>query len=478
APILLNLFNRGIDFFFLLVMLRLLSPESVGVYYYLVVIFGWFDIFSNFGLDLYLIREVSREKKRAGHYFYNTAILRLAVSIAGIALLTAFILVRQATIDPALSSEALLTLGLLYLGLFPGSLNKGMTSLFYAFEQAEKPAAIATITSVNKAIFGVIVLLAGYGIVGLAGVSIINNIITFVVLLYSGRALIGKISQWRPDMKLIQVMLREGFPLLLNHFLQTIFFKIDIIVLEAMKGAGVVARYSIAYKWIEAINIIPAFFTQALLPIMSRQAQEDKHALLQTYRFGIKFLFAFSVPIAVGFTFMAEPLTFLMGGQQYLPDSAIAIQLMIWSIPIGWMNSLTQYALIALDLQRSITRAFFAAVGFNIIVNIIFIPQYGFQAAAIATIFSEMVLLVPFGILMHRGLEQPIGWMSLLWRPVIAATGMMAVTLLLTPVQVILALIVGSGVYLMIFFGLRPLEQHEIAILETILPGRITQFLL
>ena len=51
-----------------------------------------------------------------------------------------------------------------------------------------------------------------------------------------------------------------------------------------------------------------------------------------------------------------------------------------------------QYALVALGLQRLITRAFALAVCFNIGANILFIPQYGIQAAAIATIFSEIVL--------------------------------------------------------------------------------------
>ncbi|NOG49064.1 MAG: oligosaccharide flippase family protein [Chloroflexi bacterium] len=49
APIMLNLFNRGIDFAFASVMFRILGPERAGEYYYAIVIFGWFDIFTNFG---------------------------------------------------------------------------------------------------------------------------------------------------------------------------------------------------------------------------------------------------------------------------------------------------------------------------------------------------------------------------------------------------------------------------------------------
>lgn len=467
APIILNLFNRGIDFAFLLVTLRILSPQEVGIYYYLVVVFVWFDIFTNFGLDLYVIREISRDRSQAWRLFYNTSVLRVVLSVVGIGLLLAFIFVRQSTVTPALDSTALITIGLLYAGLFPASLSKGMTSLYYAHEQAEKPAAIATITTLNKALFGVIVLVLGWGIIGLALVSIANNFLTLGVLLFNGRGFLRVRDSWRVDMGLIRRMMGHSWALLLNHFLATIFFQVDVILLEALRGAVVVAQYSVAYRWILAINIIPSFFTQALLPVMSRQAHEDKQALWQTYRFGIKLMFALAVPTAIAFNIMAVTLTRFMGGEQYLPDGAIAIQLMLWSIPIGWMNSLTQYALVALDMHKRITRAFFAAVGFNIVTNALFIPQYGYQAAAVTTILSELVLFLPFAYLMRQGLARPVGWLDLLWRPLVAGGAMLMVALIIQ--QAFIALLLGGIVYLLMFAALRPLEAHEIAQLRKLL---------
>ena len=50
------------DFAFALIMLRILGPADAGVYYYAVVIFGWFDTLTNFGLNLLLTREVARDR--------------------------------------------------------------------------------------------------------------------------------------------------------------------------------------------------------------------------------------------------------------------------------------------------------------------------------------------------------------------------------------------------------------------------------
>lgn len=479
APIILNLFNRGIDMAFAFVMLRILGPEDAGIYFYATVVFVWFDIFTNFGLDVLLIREASRTRDRARHLFLNTNYFRIFMMFACVPLVVGFLFLRQSLIADPLPGRGLLAIGLLYIGLAPGSINKGITSLFYAFEQAEYPAAVATISTMNKAVFGLIALLLGYGIVGLAAVSIITNVITLVILLWQGRKLIARPGEqdratprFNPDRSLIRGMAAESWPLMLNHFLATIFFQIDIVLLEALKGAVIVGKYSTAYKWLLAVNVIPAFFTQALLPVMSRQANEDREALKRTYSLGIKLLVSVAMPMAVAFSFMAHSLTLALGGSEFLPEGAIALQIMIWSIPIGWMNSLTQYALIAVDLQRKITRAFIIAVAFNIITNLIFIPQYGYQAAAVTTIFSEMVLLIPFAVLLTGALGR-LAWIDMVWRAGVAGGFMAAIMSLGWPIAPVLAVVVAPVVYLAVWIALKPLNAAERAMLFPLLPGRL-----
>jgi O-antigen/teichoic acid export membrane protein len=259
---------------------------------------------------------------------------------------------------------------------------------------------------------------------------------------------------------------------MLNHFLATIFFQIDVVIIQAIHGDRMVGQYSVAYKWVAALNVIPAFFTMALLPAMSRQAREDRPALKRNYGLAVKLLVSAALPAAIAFTFMAYTLTQLLGGAEFLPDGAIATQLMIWSIPIGWINSLTQYVLIALDLQRRITRAFVIAVSFNIITNLIFIPAYGYRAAALTTIASEAVLLILWGWMLTSAIGS-VAWPRILWKPVAATGAMLGVLLLGWPIQSFLALVIGVLVYGGVLLALRPFEADEWATLAPILPGRI-----
>jgi O-antigen/teichoic acid export membrane protein len=147
---------------------------------------------------------------------------------------------------------------------------------------------------------------------------------------------------------------------------------------------------------------------------------------------------------------------------------------MIWFIPIGWINSLTNYVLIALDQQRPMRWAFALGVSFNVVANLLFIPLYSFQAAAVITIFSEVVLLVAFYWLLRRALA-PVPWIAMLWKPVLAALVMIGMLMALWSISPVLAMSVGSASYPAVLVVLRPFSAWELSQIGALLPGRVRQ---
>ncbi len=485
-PILMNLFNKGIDFAFAFIMLRVLGPEGAGIYYYAIVVFGWFDILTNFGLNTYLTREVARDRTLAGRSLVNTSLLRLELAGVGVPLLAIFLLVRQTAVADPLDVTAIAAIVLLYVGLLPNSLSTGLSALFYAFERAEIPAAIATVGTLSKATLGLGALLLGWGVIGLAGVSIITNLIILAVMLWAARPLLrgarpaGGAARARPDGGHLRRMLVDSWPLMINHLLATVFYKIVVILMEAINGVRVVGWYSTAYKWLDALQVIPAFLSAALLPVLSRQAHDDPARMVRSYRLAVKLLVLVALPVAVLTTFLAPTLILLLGGSEYLPDGAIALQIMIWSIPIGWINSITQYALIALDQQRVLTRAFLIVVIFNVGANLICLPRFGYPAAAVITILGEGLLLTIFLRLLHATLqarlesgssESRVGFWGLVWRPGLAAGLMFGAVAGLWQAAGGLAVGVGIALYPLALFFLRPFDPAERAELAPLLPG-------
>lgn len=462
----LNLFTRSIDFAFAALMLRILGPEAAGKYYFAIVLVGWYEILSNFGLNVWLTREGSRRPEAVNRYFVNSSALRLILLTAWMPLLLAVTGVWMGVLR--LSGDTAIAILLLALAQVPASLATGVTALFYIYEKAEIPAALTVVTVLLKVGFGVPILLAGGGFVGLAASSIAVNLITLALL--SGIAFrLFFYPRWENDPALRREMVRESGPLMLNHLLATLFFKIDVPILQALKGDTQVGWYSTAYKWLDALNIIPAYTTFAVFPVISRQAAGSPEAMRRSVILTLKGLAAVAVFMAALFTFLAEPLSWLLGGAQYLPHAAIALRIMIWSIPIGWMNSLINYVLVALGRQRYQTKAFLIALGFNVIANLLTIPIFGYPAAAAITILSEIVEGAAFYVDLRRTMG-PLPWGEILGRPLIAGGVMVGLTGALWGVAPLAALAIGALGFGAAWWGLRPFTPEEWARIREALP--------
>ncbi len=432
VPILLTLFNRAVDFAFAALMLRILGPSSAGDYYYATKIFIWFDILTNFGLNTYLTREVSRDRAHARRYLLNTTLIRLGLSIAAVPVLLGFLVGRQtiiASITSPASSQVVLAVILLYVGLVPSSISTGLTALFYAFEKAEHPAAITSVTTMVKVTVQTLALVLGWGIIGLAGASIFVNVITLTILGVLAWRLFPALRRPPADTvplrsvearHLRREMIRASWPLMLNHLLATLFFTVDIFLMEPILGPEAVGYYSIGGKLVDALMVIPSMFTMALFPVISRQAHGDREAMTRFYRLGTKILVLLALPAALISTVAAREMVLLLGGAQYLPGAVRSLQIMAWLMPISWINGITQYVLIALDRQRYLTRAYALGFGFSLVANLLIMPRLGYQSSAALHVLSEIVLFVPFYIGVRRYLGD-VGWRQILLKPLLAA---------------------------------------------------------
>ena len=176
------------------------------------------------------------------------------------------------------------------------------------------------------------------------------------------------------------------------------------------------------------IGLLPSRFVLALFPVLSRRAAPGDATFLGVYRLAVKLLLGIAVPIALGITVLAYDTTRLLWGARFLPESAIALQILVWYVPGSFWNGLTQVVLIAVGQQRWITVGFFLATAFNVVANLLLVPRYGLVAAAWTTVASEVVLFVPFAVIVRRSLGTLPFWREAL-PPLIGGLAAAAVAL-------------------------------------------------
>ncbi len=464
VPMGLSLTNKAIDFAFAMLYVRLLGPVGTGQYYFVVAIYGFFEIISRYGLGTLLTRDVAADKNQSSRYLTNVLALRTLLWLICLPLMALVVLGYRfvGAVVPGAESigvQEVQALALLALAMIFANYADALSSMFHAFEKMEYPAGLTNAVALLKVTLGALVLLLGWSYVGLAAVALAVNILQVLWLYWLLRTTLFK-PQWRWDWPLQRWMVRVSGPLMINHLLATIFWRIDVWILFPLAGAAAVGLYSIGLKYIDGLNIIPAVSTMAIFPLMSRLARSESNSLLRAYVVSLRLLTMLSLPIAMAVTFLARPLVFIVGGVQYLDvpgvfeifgmqipytgGADLAFQVIIWSIPIGFANSVTQYVLIAVNQQHFLTRAFLMGVVFNIVGNLILIPRLGYVGAALATILSEFSLLFPFYFAVRRNVGV-VPWLRVYGPPGIAVALMGAVCYALISFGLNAWLAVGIG---------------------------------
>ncbi|MCP4168015.1 MAG: oligosaccharide flippase family protein [Chloroflexi bacterium] len=476
VPMGMSLLNKVIDYAFALLYLRILNPAGVGAYTFAVQFYGIFEIITRFGLGTLLTREVAkrRDSDNANQFLANVVALRVGLWLISLPIMAIilFFYWRSGAID----QQTVVAVAIFALALFPANLSDAFSSTFNAYEKMEYPAGVASFIALAKVALGALVILVGWGFVGLAAVSLVMNTVQAIWLyvLLRQRLLV---PHRHFDFVMQRWMLVEGWPLMLNHLLATAFWRIDILILTPVVGLFGVGLYSAAYKYIDGLNVIPSYFTLAVFPVMSRFASDAPDRLARTHRLALRLLTIIAIPVAISVFFLAQPLILILGGKDYIPGAVLLLKILVLSIPIGFMNSVTHYVLIAIGRQRFLTWVFVFGVGFNTVGNLIFIPRYGAPAAAVVTILSELALFFPFYYAVRKYLA-PVPWISVLWRQALAGMLMAATFVLVGPFSLVLATLLAGLVYgiLLIAVGAHKAEDME-AVWEALPLGRFRQML-
>ena len=440
VPTAVRLLVRAIDMAFALVLFRLLAPNAIGQYdLAALLVVQYLGTFADFGLGVLLTREVARQPADAPRYFGATLALRLGLALLALPL-AALVIGGYAGVAALLpGSRGLTTAGtaailILCLTLFPAAYTSAVTAVLNARERLEIPAAVELITQVISVLARVAVLLAGFGVIGLAWAAVGTTLVTALIFIPIQRRLLFPVRlAW--SWAFARSLLRPAAPLMFNNLLINAAFSFDTFILRAFADDNTVAQYRMPYRVLSVALILPPMVTGAIFPVLARSAQTDRALFARTYRLALSALLLVAFPVAAAVTLLAPQLVQLFAGGEagrYLGISDRALAILIWFLPLSYINGVTQYVLIALDRQSWITRAFGAMALFNLIGNLVLIPRFGIDAASVLTVASEAVLLALFLPELRRAEVLP-PLAALAWRPALAAACMGAALLLLLP---------------------------------------------
>lgn len=186
--------------------------------------------------------------------------------------------------------------------------------------------------------------------------------------------------------------MRPLFILGITIFLGTLYNNIDVTILGIMMGDSVVGYYSNAHKIILILVSCCIATTTVFMPRLSYYYEHDKVALYRLVNVGCKFLIVIVVPATIGVALLSEDLIILLYGTSFLP-AGITLSLfapMLLIRPVG--DLLCYQLLISAGEEKKRFYASIVAIIVNILLNVLLIPLYKQNGAAVASVITEFVI--------------------------------------------------------------------------------------
>lgn len=369
------------------ILTRFLGISGFGNYVFITSFILLFTAISDWGTGIISIREAAKDKKEEEKIFGNALVFRFLLAL--VSFLIVNFLIRFL---PQFKALILATTVASFL-LFLHSLRTSCQIIFQTKLRFENIAISEVTISGAFLIFLLFLLKESLSLNQVLFFLVIANFLGTVLAFFLAIRLAK--FDFSLDKEIIKKVFFEAMPTGALLLIFSIYNRIDIIILQYLKGSEPVGIYGLAYKVHDNLILGAAYLAGALFPILSKCADEhrlnDRLALIYKKSFDVLFLAGVLIVFLI---FIFAPLIVaIIGGPQF-SQSVLALRILVFATFLAYFNHLTGYSLIALGKQKVSLIVAIVALVWNVTLNLIFIPRYSYLAAAAVTIATEGLVLI------------------------------------------------------------------------------------
>jgi len=185
-------------------------------------------------------------------------------------------------------------------------------------------------------------------------------------------------------------ILQASWPLGLMLVFNLVYFRVDIFLLSIFKTTQAVGIYGLSYKFFDFLIALPLFLSNAVYPFLIKAKTNHKLFFNLSGKYFLVFLTT-SLIVIIPFWFISPLFTLV---KTEFAASILPFRILLLSLPFFFTTSFLQWVLIALGKQKYLMVVYFFSTLLNVILNIIFIPQFSYVACAAITLISEGIVFI------------------------------------------------------------------------------------
>ena len=348
------------------------------------------------------------------------------------------------------------------------TISSSMTPIYQHAVRVQWTTWIGTIATALILVGSVIVLKVHDGVIALVVVSSVVGVLQAGAILLLTKKISRPISplfNWVESWRLV----RQATPIFLNMLVIVLYIRLDAFLLSVLSTPSQVAVYSIGFRIVLALAEIPSIMMTTSFAFLTSSASDMtifNRRVTQLWELAL----TFGVAISCAIVPISGIVMGIIGGHSYATGGR-TLSLLLLGTSVQFVSQVGGAALFAQGKQNLLLAFSVANLCINGGINLVLIPRYGANGAAIAYLISatvgaaiSMVWLVHLGAITVR--------VRALLSLIVMASGVLVVGILVMnlsdALRVVLAIVAGG-------IGLAVLQFREIEQLVPRLAGPVRQ---
>ena len=215
------------------------------------------------------------------------------------------------------------------------------------------------------------------------------------------------ISEWKYEGSLARYLLKQSWPLAFSAILVTIYMKIGQLMVESFLGVSALGVYSTVVNWSESWYFIPVAIVTSVFPAIMNARRDDP----KRYEKRLTDMYDLMVFISLGIAIVMSFASTYIYRYFYAPEFAEGAKILsihIWAGIFVFLGSASGQYLIAEGYTKYSMYRTAAGAVINIVLGLLWIPMYGLQGAAFATLiayFSATFFILVFPETRKQGIN-------------------------------------------------------------------------
>lgn len=359
---------------------RYLGPDNYGLLSYAQAYVVLFSTLVNLGFDAVVVQYLVKQESNINNLLGTAFLLKF------IGFIIMFLII---IIGSLLYNEAYTNLMILIIA--SGFIFRSFNVIDFYFQSKVQSRYI---------VFANIISLSLSAIVKISLIILDSPLIYFALVIVFDYAIVAlgfiffyhknnlNIKEWRFDKFIAKTLIKESWPLAISSIVVTIYMKIDQVMIKEFLDNQAVGQYAAAVRLSEAWYFIPVMVVNSFFPaIINAKKECEKLYYLRLQRL-YQVLVIFSIFVSIFTTVFADLMIHIFYGNVYQQASSVLV-IHIWASIFVFLGVAGSKWFIIENLQKISLLRTLSGMMINIILNMVAIPKYGINGAAIATLISQ-----------------------------------------------------------------------------------------